>query len=262
MSGVRRLLHSRFSARDRRGRGLGRHRRQYRRPGYLRRRVPPHLSGAGAGVPLAVRRPDERSAVEATRRRTADLAADGRRARVSRRSDAAEDSRQRRGNPAAHLLVSGVSGERAVHRRAALRTAAPGAAAADDAGRVRGERAPATDGRQAARDPDRLDLGARQGARAGIPPPQRQGQAGPRQRDGRQSPRAGDGQRRRDLGLLRGAQGRLQDSGETQDPLSPDRRGRDPAEDRRPGGRHRTRLQQQHRAGTRPPSRSGRATSC
>ena len=46
-------------------------------------------------------------------------------------------TRERRGSAAAHLRDAGVPGERRVHRRAALSAAAPLAAPAADAGRVR-----------------------------------------------------------------------------------------------------------------------------
>ena len=98
--------------------------------------------------------------------------------------------------------MPGLPGERTVHRRAALSAAAAHAAAADDAGRVRGERPPQPDGREAARVAHRLAVGHRQRARAGIPPPQRQGEAGRRQLHRRHVPRAGQRDRRRRGGAI------------------------------------------------------------
>ncbi len=161
----------------------------------------------------------------------------------------ARHSGERRRSAAAHLRDSGVSGERPLHRRPALSAAAPHAASAADAVGLRRRHPPQPDGREAARVAHRLAVGSRQGARAGVSPPQRQGEAAGRELPRRQVPLAGRPRPMQEVAAhFDGAQDRLQDSREAQDPLPADRRRRAAREGHRAAGRRRARLQRQHRA--------------
>ena len=140
----------------------------------------------------ALRREHERAAAEAARHRAADPPADGRRARGAGRS------RARSASPSATRKCASASSRCRRSRRTArfigeqryqqlLRIAA----AAADAVRVRRQRPPRLDGREAAGVAHRLAVGARQGTRAGVPPPERQDQA----RRRHASPPTGSGRR-------------------------------------------------------------------
>ena len=133
-------------------------------------------------------------------------------------ADRARHQGQRRGSRAADLRDSGVPGERRVHRRAAL----PAAARASQRppltpSEFEDKRPPLARGREAARVAHRLAVGVRQGARAGIPAAQRQGEAGGGQLQRRQLP-----PRRRprptptSRSYFEAHTGRLQDSREAQ----------------------------------------------
>ncbi len=148
----------------------------------------------------------------------------------------------------AHHLVSRLPGKWRVHRRAAVPAAAAHAAATDAAIGLRRKHPQPAHRREAARLAHRLDVDSRFGPRAGVPPPQRQGEARRRQLHGRQFPQGSDRQRCRRGQLLCGARSRVQDSREAQDPLPADRRRRAARESRRAGRRCRARLQQRHRA--------------
>ena len=103
------------------------------------------------------------------------------------------------------LAIPGVPGKRRVHRRRAVSAAAVDAASADDAVRIRGSGPALAGRRQAAGVAHRVAVDSRQGARAGIPPPQRQGEARGGQLPDRQLPARRDRDRRGGHRLLRRA---------------------------------------------------------
>src|SRR5262245_61730459 len=77
LPGVRRLLHSGFSARHGRRCRIGRDGCAHRGAGDFGGRFSPALSSPIASLPFSLRRTDERTAAEAARRRATDSAADG-----------------------------------------------------------------------------------------------------------------------------------------------------------------------------------------
>ena len=143
--------------------------------------------------------------------------------------------------------------ERRFRRRTALSSVPRVAAAAADRRRVRGQHPPSADSRQAPRRRHRVDDGGRPGARAGVPPAQREGEAGRRHGHGRQPPQPGERAGR--------ATSLAHFEAHKEDFKIPEKRkiryllvdlDAIRAEDRRATGRHRTRLQRRHRAILRP----------
>ena len=165
-----------------RGTGAGCRRRATRSPWSRarrsRRRVPPHLSGAAAGLSIGLRRQHERAAAEAARRRAADPAADGRRARRAGRSRAARHHASATRKCAQRILAIPAFQENGAfigeqRYQQLLRMQRPPLTPAEFEDSVR--RALVVDKLRAVAH--RLDVGRRQGTRAGVPPPQRQGEA-------------------------------------------------------------------------------------
>ena len=240
-----------------------RHGRRRRGPRDPRRRVPAHLSGAAAGVPLRVRRQHERAAAEAARHRAADSAADGRRARGAGRSRAPRITVSDAEVRAAHLRHPGIPGERRLHRRAALPAAARVAAAADD-DLASSKRASAARSSSTSCAPSVTDW---------LSVSDKELEHEYRRRNDKvklavvaftaDSFRPDVTVTDADVATsLRGAQGRLQDPREAQDQdtcsIDVDALR---AKIDRPAGRHRARIQRQHRSSTRRPSRFAPATS-
>ena len=198
LPGVRHLLHSRFPARHRRRRRLERHGRHGRGPRDHRRRVPPHLPGSAAGLSLRLRRQHERAAAEAARRSSSRS--------CSRWSTSAPrwPKPTASASPSATRKCGSASSRCRRSRRTArfigeqryqqlLRMQRPPMTASEFEDNVR--RSLTVDKLRSLAH--RLAVGRRQGARAGVPPPQRQGEARRRQLHRRQLPAAGHRDRRR-----------------------------------------------------------------
>ena len=181
--GVRHFLHSRLPARHGDRRGADRHAsRRVDGPditaGEFRRTYQAQLQAYRVGV----RRQHERAAAEAARHRPADPAADGRRARRARRGRARRASRsatRKCGSASSRCRRSRRTGTFIGEQRyqQLLRMQRPPLTPAEFEDSIRAQ----PHRRQAAHVAHRLAVGARQGARAGVPPPQRQGEA--RRRD-------------------------------------------------------------------------------
>ena len=223
---VHRVLHSHLPEPGRGRRGAERRRGERRRRDDHGGRLPPSLPVAAAGLPARVRGEPERAVPQADGDRPADPPAARRRACRGRRGPQAWALGERPGGGAADLRDPRVPAERGVRRPGGVPPGAADAAAAAHDRRVRGQPAPRAPRREAAFGGDRLDLGRRLGGRAGVPAPQREGEARARRLQRRQAAGPGHGDRRRPRLVLRGAQGAVPRRREAEDSLPVRRRRR------------------------------------